>query len=423
MVLFIAFFLSVILKTEITVALTSSIVSTGISYGASLISVMISVSLALPIPGESYYFVAVATIVLQCILIICLFKIKRFKKGVTFLKSNKASAIGLVISGFLLLLFVLINRGVPAERGGWIIVGIALCVTGLFVWWRRGLTRQYRERVNERNKQEFEKIVAGKEQKIEKLQEDNDLMASIIHRDNKLLPAMAEKVILFMRSESNVSPEGNQIIKQVEQLFEERKEVLKRCSYSSTDALSLKNPLIDGVLNHMMMRASEEGIQFEIAEISNFAESVETIISTIKLQTILADLIENAINATVKCKTGRVFVSFSVEEGVYKLRVQDSGKPFEAETLINLGIKKTTTRSEEGGSGIGYMAIFEILRECNASLTITEYGPGKSLFAKSITVSFDNEGKYLLLTDRAEVIRDMYIEIERPEDSLKILPI
>ena len=406
-------FLSVIFKTKFVIALTSTIISTGISYGALLISSVASISVILTLTGESYdTAAALAAFILQSVMIICLFKIKRFKKGVTFLKSTKAGSVGLIISGILVLIIVIVNSGIPAERGGWAIIGTALCVVGLIVWWRHGLTKQYRERVKERNTQEFENIIAEKDQQIKKLQEDNELMSSIIHRDNKLLPSLAVKVELFMKSEPFVSPAGKQILKQVEQLFEERAETIKRCSYDNTVPLLPGSQVIDGVLNHMMMRASEEGIQFEIAEKSDFAESIESTISSIKLQTILADLIENAINATVKSESKRVFVSFSVEDGIYELNVQDSGKPFEAETLKDLGIKKTTTRLKEGGSGIGYMTIFEILRECNASLIITEYLPGQSLFTKSITVRFDNRGKHILITGRAEEIKDSSLIVD-----------
>jgi len=424
MILILTSFLSMILKTEFITALTSTIVSTGISYGALLISALVSIYIVILFPGESTdAAAAVIALILQSVLIICVFMIKRFAKGVTFLKSKKTSAVGLTVSGILVLITAVINRGIPAERGGWAVLGIALCVVGLFAWWRYGLTKQYRERVKERNAQEFESIIAKKDRQIEKLQEDNELMSSLIHRDNKLLPSLAAKVELFMKSEPHMSPAGKQILKQVEQLFEERAGVIKHCSSDGTTPLPPVSPVIDGVLNHMMMRASEEGVQFEIAQVSDFAEATESTISSIKMQTILADLIENAINATAKSDSKRVFVSFSVQDGVYELCVQDSGKPFDAETLINLGIKKTTTRSKEGGSGIGYMTIFEILRECNASMIITEYLPGQSVYTKSIAVRFDNRGKHILITGRAEEIKEASLIADVSEGSMNIMPI
>jgi len=424
MILFLTMFLIVILKTEFIIALTSSIVSTGISYSLFLFSAVISSSLIHFVHSErSVALAAIITIFLQGVIIICLFKIKKFKKGVTFIKSKRASALGLVISGVLLLLIVLVNRGISAERAGWVITAVALCVVGLIVWWRHGLTKQYREKVKERNIEDFERIIAEMDQKIKKLQEDNEMMSSVIHRDNKLLPSLANKVNLFMKSEKHVSIAGKQILKQIEQLFEERSEIIKHCTYNNATPQSLMCPVIDGVLNHMMMRASEKGVRFESTEINDFAKSIESTISSIKLQTLLADLIENAINVTEKSETKRVFVSFCIEEGIHEIHVQDSGRSFEAETLLILGIKKTSTRADEGGSGIGFMTIFEILRECNASLIITEYGHENFEFTKSITVRFDDSFKYIVMTGRAKEIKALYLSTEVVNRSLEILPI
>jgi hypothetical protein len=118
-----------------------------------------------------------------------------------------------------------------------------------------------------------------------------------------------------------------------------------------------------------------------------------------------------------------VFVSLGTENGIHELCVEDSGIPFKVETLVNLGIKKTTTRADEGGSGLGYMTIFEILRECNASLIITEYEPEKLSFTKSIAVRFDHKGEHILQTNRVEEIRDMCLKSGNLEKSLTVKPI
>ena len=99
MILILTSFIGVILKTEFVVALTSTIVSTGISYGALLISSLLSIFIVLLFPDEgTYTLAAVIAFALQSILIIFLFKIKRFKKGVTFLKSKKTNAVGLILN-------------------------------------------------------------------------------------------------------------------------------------------------------------------------------------------------------------------------------------------------------------------------------------------------------------------------------------
>ena len=417
-------FAGVLTNTRYDLALTTAVLAVGVSYGAFLSSAFVSsliINFLYPDGGD--IIAMLVTVALQGFIVINLFRIKRFSKGIPFLMKKGAGVIGLVICSVITFIFMLINRGPSAETGAWLLVSIALCSTGLIIWWRHGMTRQYREKVEERAIQELERTITEKDCQLKELKEDNDMMASIIHRDNKLLPAMAAKVLLFMKSEQNISPAGMQILRQTEQLIEERAGSLKNVLSTVVPLQTMTNPVIDGVLNYMMVRASEKGIRFEIAELSDFVESGDFAVSSIKLQTILADLIENAINATVQSELKRILISFNVENGIHEFCVQDSGIPFEVETIIDLGVKKTTTGYREGGSGIGYMTTFEILHEYDASLIITEYEPERSDFTKSITVRFDGRAELLLLTHRAEDINKICSKNNGSGCLLKILPI
>jgi hypothetical protein len=99
-----------------------------------------------------------------------------------------------------------------------------------------------------------------------------------------------------------------------------------------------------------------------------------------------------------------------IADGCFELSIQDSGIPFEAETLANLGLKKTTTHIDTGGSGIGYLTVFEILSESGASLSITECATGNYAFTKSIKVRFDGKSKYIVYASEAGEYR---IVVER----------
>jgi len=405
MILVLAVFLAIITKTELLLAFTATIVSIGISYGLIFVSVTISTTIIHIIFGdERLILTTTVAVVLQSISVYCLFRIKRFSKGIPFLKKKAARVIGCLISGAIILTFLIINRGISKETGGWVIAGTALCGIGLIHWWRQGLTKQYLEKVRERNNQELERLIGEKDVQIKKLQEDNEMMARIIHRDNKILPAMIENVLLYMRSDKNILSNGRQILEQVEQLIEERTEVLTRELNKNAIRESQYNPVIDGVIRHMMMRASAEGVQFEIAEMSNVVKLSESTIQPIKLQTLLVDLIENAINATAGSDIKHILISFSEDDGIFEISVHDSGVCFDPETLLCLGKKKITTRINDGGSGIGYMEIFKILNESNAGLTITEFEPEQSHFTKSISIRFDDKAEHILQTYRAEII-------------------
>jgi len=405
MIIAITIFAAVVTKTKVATSLTATIISMGISYGAFLFSISASVVFTHILYNEGDVLLSSAiAVILQSISIICLFKINRFSRGFPFLLNKGGGAIGCVVSGCIVTIYAVINRGVSAEIGALLLIGIALCIIGFFIWWRYGLTSYYRKRIKERDIKDHEKIIAEKDQQIKKLIEDNETMSSIIHRDNKLLPALTDAVMHYFKSKSGSVEEGEKLLVQISQLTQERNSIIKSRQYNNTSLQCTANKMLENILSYMKKRAYEESICLEIESISDLSMPIDSLIPVIKLQTIFADLIENAINATSCSEVKQIQVSSSFIENVYELIVADSGIPFEAETLLNLGKKKTTTRQREGGTGIGYMTVFKILREYNASLIIKEFKSGDSVNTKSVVVRFDNKAEYILITNRGRGI-------------------
>jgi signal transduction histidine kinase len=126
----------------------------------------------------------------------------------------------------------------------------------------------------------------------------------------------------------------------------------------------------------------------------------ENIIPVSDLRTLLADLIENAV-ITAKSGGGKeILVSIGVSEGRYLVDILDSGVPFEANTLVHLGLEKTTTHAEHGGSGIGLVTAFEILKHYRASLIIEEFSDESTPYSKRVSVKFDGLNQYIVKTMR-----------------------
>jgi hypothetical protein len=63
--------------------------------------------------------------------------------------------------------------------------------------------------------------------------------------------------------------------------------------------------------------------------------------------------------------------------------------------MQELGKRQTTTHKDEGGSGIGMMEVFEIVRETGASLYIEKLGGSGRGFTKRISVRFDGKGEFV----------------------------
>ena len=66
---------------------------------------------------------------------------------------------------------------------------------------------------------------------------------------------------------------------------------------------------------------------------------VEKVIPESDLNTVLADLCENAILAAKDSERKSVLLVIGISDGCYSIDVFDSGLPFEIDTLANLGLK------------------------------------------------------------------------------------
>lgn len=395
MILAMGTFARIATGVKIDLAFTAIVISMGIAYGLALVAALVSsFIMTVFIHSTNSALMLILFLTIQFAFIITLFKIRRFKNGMSFLKKRGAGVIGLIVSGIILIVMTLINNRTIADETlvGFLFISAILCIVGIIRWWRNGLTKIYREMVNDRNIQEYETGIAQKNEQIHKLQESNDFMAKLIHRDNKLLLSMYEAVRILNdnHKDGGQQLESQRILEQIEQLINERTGLILQNQRTYKSLPSTKDKLIDGVINHMLTKATEKNIQFDLVVDDDISELTKTIIPSIKLQTLIADLLENAIIATSHNEYRKILVIIGIAEEFYELTIQDSGIPFENETLQNLGQQKTSTHLNNGGSGIGYMTIFEILNEFKASLVITEHELKAYGFTKSIKVRFDN---------------------------------
>ena len=184
----------------------------------------------------------------------------------------------------------------------------------------------------------------------------------------------------------------------------ERSGAITKTSRENKVLPTTKDDILDGLLAHMLSKAAEKEIEFDVTVVGDISGMAE-LIPALNMQTLYADLIENAIIATSHSEYRRMLITIGMEQGFYELKIQDTGIPFKIETLLNLGKQKASTHLDEGGSGIGYMTVFEMLHECKASIIITEHEEKQFGFTKSVTVRFDGLDEYIVQTYRAEEIQ------------------
>lgn len=395
-------------KIPFNVTLFTSITSFGFSYLTFLISTFILLPVASLIviknpDNKTNFFLITHTLlgIMQLLISFFIFRIKRLKNGMPFLYKKNYNAISILISTIIFIptTFYCVYKDTDAI---FIIFILLTCIYGfiLYLWWKKQLTNSYKEKLIAKEIQELHN-------EIERLKKDNENLSKIVHKDNKLIPSMEMAVRELLTSyPDNI----NEYTTTATTLLE----TLKTLSNERTDIVNLyKNQVeslpvtglyrIDSLIKYMKQKAYNHNINFSFITNSNLKYLIENIINEDDLCTILADLIENAIIATKDQNTKHILLNIDIEENSYYINIHDSGIPFETNTILNLGIIRTTTHSSTGGSGIGLMNTIELLKKYSASFIITE-STDTTIFTKSISICFDNLNQYKIISNRPEIL-------------------
>jgi hypothetical protein len=400
------------MKTEIV--LTSIIISFGLSFVFFLLASIITISLSKLLFGViiNDLFIILTVFLFQVIFAIIPFKFKRLRNGISFLTNKKIYNFGVSISIILLILVIISSSNNTSLIYLLPMIGIILCAVGIIIWWRSNITKTYLERQRKKELEDAKNLIIEKDKKIDELAEHNDFLSKIIHRDNKLIPALELAVKDFLISTSKNNPIetkliGEQLLKQLETITKERKGIIYKYQAENKQLPSTKILSVDNLFNYLYNIAKERQITFDLILTANIKYIVENLITEVNLNTLLADLIENAFIAVDQCEYKKVLVTIGITENCYEIYIDDSGLAFKIDTLLNLGIKKSTTHAHEGGSGIGLMSAFEIIKSIKASLVIEEYSNKTAYsFTKSISVRFDGKSEYIVKTYRTNEIKD-----------------
>ena len=119
------------------------------------------------------------------------------------------------------------------------------------------------------------------------------------------------------------------------------------------------------------------------------------------LCTILCDLGDNAVIAAKNQPNGKIKVRLDLSSNFAVIDFYDNGTPFDEKVVAHMGRKRITTHSDEGGSGIGLMTLFEILDAYNSSYRLSERVGDE--FSKCISITFDSLHCIEIISDRESI--------------------
>lgn len=414
LIVFSCIFYKAIIKKDMTLTVTVVLLSYGISYAAYTIStILVSALISLIKLEQSLRLLHIIFLItmLQLLLIILLFKPKRLKKGMPFLYNKNAKNWGTFIGVMILNNILIVSNDHNKSFVRMVaIFSVFLCAIFIFYWWYNRINKIYLERVKENELNDLKNTLTEKDSMIKKLEDDNDSLARIIHRDNKMIPAMEFALRNYLHAASIGSVESvenakEQILNQLKIMSQERIGIIRKYELQKKNLPLTNIPSIDILLFYLSNKAKEKNINFDFIISGDIRYVIMNLISEKDLNTLFADLIDNAITATNKCTYKNILVNVGKTDNCIFVDIIDSGIHFKTQTLLNLGIKPTTTHQHDGGSGIGFMTTFQLLNKYKASFMIDEIYNKNSIFTKKLTIKFDKRKQYILKTNRVNEIK------------------
>ncbi len=132
----------------------------------------------------------------------------------------------------------------------------------------------------------------------------HEALAKIIHKDNKLIPAMEYCVRELLRSESGERAAG--LLKELEGIFQDPRELLTDYETAGKQLPATGIVPIDILLAYMLQKAAGQAIDFEFTLLGD-PKPVTDRIPNEDLRTLLADLLENALIAASDGQVKRCF--------------------------------------------------------------------------------------------------------------------
>ncbi len=414
-IIFLNVFIALIFSREIDrnlgYALLITTISISVNYILYTISVLINFILSKLCNINNECIIFVCILLIYGILVKSIYRIKKLNKGISFLKRNeKNEYLGMIVLNISIIIFLLFtilkNMNTSMEALKSIFIYAIIFAIIMFITIQKSLQLYYKQKLQERETAEIKEELKSKDEEIEELEKENLELNkknhSIAHKQKSLEYELNQLLL------KNEIADESHIKSKIETLSKEIQNETASVELTKTNI-----PEIDNMLKYMQSECIKNKIDFELQVSGNVHHMINKHIAKEDLEILLADHIKNAIIAINHSKNinKNILVRLGLIDGFYSLYIYDSGIEFKIDTLINLGIKPSTTHEKDGGTGMGFMNTFDTLKKYKASLVIQEYGkPSKDNFTKMIKIIFDNRNEYKISSYREKDIQKADIE-------------
>ncbi len=388
------------------------IISLSINYIIFFIAIIISFIPNIILKINNDYTSLLVLVIIHSLILYMLFKVEKIKYGFSFLRYNsKNEFIEIVILNISIIIIfsfiIFTNMNIELSRN--IFFGFIIFSILMFITIQKSLQLYYKQELLKRNIEEKEKEVKNKnkelqekDKKLEELEKENLKLNKKIHSINHRQDSLEYKLdTLTQKSEISEEIDIRDRINKISKTIEED-EIAIELTKTNIE-------IIDDMLKYMQAKCTKDNIDFDLKINGNIKNMTKNIVSKEDLEILISDLIKNAIIAINYSNNinKSILVRLGIIDGIYSLYVYDTGIEFKIETLLNLGIKPSTTHADNGGTGMGFMNTFDTLNKYKASIIIKEYGKeSKDNYTKAIIIKFDKNNNYKINSYRSDKIKE-----------------
>lgn len=250
-----------------------------------------------------------------------------------------------------------------------------------YFWYKKELKLLYVTMIQENELDLLEKSIDSKEELIRGLRADNECLAKIIHRDNKLIPSV-------MMSVRNAEADSESACA-LNEIYSERSAALLKYESHGRQIYNSGIDEVDAVLLYLADRAASMGVNFEVI-IPEDISKIPDIITPSELNAILAVLCEYAMTSSRDRENGAVCVNIDRSGDGFFIEVSDNGEKFDMKALKAIGKKRRFAKRKVRDESNGLIPLFTVLRHTGSSLTIDEF-PQNKKYVKSLRVTSGNK--------------------------------
>ena len=388
-----------------------TITVSAIALGLAIVLLLLSFFLAIPITITLNFInnetlkISLAQLIvglIQILVIWLLFKIKRLQSGVYPKSKNASFDVLLYIS--IVCIFTMMLLYAEEVKQYMLKVALlifALCGLLLIVWWRKHITYNYRDAINQQNADRMEDTI--EEYKMNSAENDLQVAvyAKLFHYLNKAVPDCA--ILAESAATQSGCAKACDVRDMLHRILREMNIANEKCSLQNIPQTGVN--VVDVTIMQLFTAAERKNFTVS-AHISADVESWFTENELLKedVHILLSYLLDNAMISALGLPNAKVRLELS-ETAEFEpiIRVFDSGEQFDEAVIAKLGLEQITTRACVGGNGIGLFTVFEILSKYGASFTLDE-APQIFGFTKSIEIAFDGRRSVMVRTYRESVV-------------------